>query len=273
MNFFKLYVGDYLRDTGTLTLAQHGAYLLMLLEAYATEKPLPTGKELHRLLRADSKSERDAIDSVAARFWSLSDGGLVNDRAIKEFARAGEVSDTNRAIALAREAKKREQREHEQSTKRAPGVPRNEHAKSTNQTPDTRQEKPEAIASSSPGATRPAERTPEIPCPYGQIVEAYHQALPELPRVRDIGDKRRRAMQGFWRWVLTSRSMDGERRATTGGEAIDYVRRYFGQAAENDFILGRRSTSGEHAGWKADIDFLLAEKGRKHVLERTAEAA
>jgi uncharacterized protein YdaU (DUF1376 family) len=69
VNFVKLYMGDYLRDTGTLTLAQHGAYMLMLLEFYATERPLPTGRDLHRLLRADSKAERDAIDFVAGKFW------------------------------------------------------------------------------------------------------------------------------------------------------------------------------------------------------------
>lgn len=50
VNFAKLYIGDYLRDTGTLTLAQHGAYMLMLLEFYATERPLPTGRRL-RLVR------------------------------------------------------------------------------------------------------------------------------------------------------------------------------------------------------------------------------
>lgn len=33
-----------------LALAQHGAYMLMLLEFYATERPLPTGRRL-RLVR------------------------------------------------------------------------------------------------------------------------------------------------------------------------------------------------------------------------------
>jgi uncharacterized protein YdaU (DUF1376 family) len=141
MNFFKLYIGDYMRDTGTLTLAQHGAYMQMLMQHYATEAPLPTGRELYRLLRADSKAERDAIDFIAAKFWALTAEGWINDRAGKELEKAGEVSDTNRAIALAREAKKRAEKEHEQSTKRAPSVLRTEHEQSTNQTPDTRHQK------------------------------------------------------------------------------------------------------------------------------------
>lgn len=135
MNYIKLYIGDYLRDTGTLTLAQHGAYALMLLEHYASEQPLPDGRELHRLLRADSKAEREAIDYVLARFWTRTEAGYINNRASKEFARARDVANTNRDIALAREAKKRAAAEHETSTKRAPSVPRNEHENSTTPTP------------------------------------------------------------------------------------------------------------------------------------------
>jgi uncharacterized protein YdaU (DUF1376 family) len=98
VNFVKLYIGDYLRDTGTLTLAQHGAYSLMLLEFYATEKPLPTGRELHRLLRADSKAEKDAIDFVAAKYWQATDAGLTNPRAIKEIERAANQRAINQEI-------------------------------------------------------------------------------------------------------------------------------------------------------------------------------
>ena len=88
MNFFKLYIGDYQRDTGTLTLAQHGAYNLMLQFYCATEQPLPTGKDLYRLLRADSKEERAAIDLVVTKYWVKTEVGLVNDRAAKEIERA-----------------------------------------------------------------------------------------------------------------------------------------------------------------------------------------
>ena len=56
MNFVRLYIGDYMRDTGTLTVAEHGAYMLMLMHYYATEKPIPSGRALHRLLRAETKA-------------------------------------------------------------------------------------------------------------------------------------------------------------------------------------------------------------------------
>lgn len=98
MNFVKLYIGDYMRDTGTLTVAEHGAYVLMLLHHYATERPLPTGRELHRLLRAESKAEREAIDSVAVRFWIAGEAGLTNKRAAEEMHKAEHQREVNRIV-------------------------------------------------------------------------------------------------------------------------------------------------------------------------------
>lgn len=121
MNFFKLYIGDYQRDTAHLTMAEHGAFLLMLQHYYATEKPLPVGRALHRILRAETDEERNAIDSVAAQFWTLTDDGLINARADEEIGKAREQADTNRRIARAREEKRRVERtEHEACSNREP---------------------------------------------------------------------------------------------------------------------------------------------------------
>ena len=123
MNFFNLYIGDYQRDTGTLTLAEHGAFILMLQHHYATEKPIPTGKDLYCLLRANSKAEREAVDAVARRFWAVTPDGLVNARAGEEIARAKARGGINRRIAAEREAKKRAKNEggeeHDSCSERA----------------------------------------------------------------------------------------------------------------------------------------------------------
>ena len=132
MNFFKLYIGDYQRDTAHLSVTEHGAYLLMLQHYYATEKPLPTGKALHRMLRAQDKAERDAIDAVAKQFWRETSDGLINERADVEITKTSAQAETNRAIAQAREAKRKAARNsNEQSTNRATND-------QPNQTPDTR---------------------------------------------------------------------------------------------------------------------------------------
>lgn len=162
MNFIKLFIGDYLRDTGHLSIAEHGAYLLMLQHFYATEKPLPVGKALHRLLRAESKTDRDAIDAIARLFWIEMDGGLVNQRGLKEFARTEEVAATNRAIALAREARKRATKTarsvHEACTDEARSV----HEKSTSHSHSHSQTEKNSVGNS-------ALRNPTHATPAGEI--------------------------------------------------------------------------------------------------------
>lgn len=98
LNFYKLYIGDYQRDTAHLSLVEHGAYMLMLQHYYATEKPLPTGKALYRMLRAESKIERDAIDWIVAQFWEVIDGGLMNKRAAIEIAKAARQRSINQEL-------------------------------------------------------------------------------------------------------------------------------------------------------------------------------
>jgi uncharacterized protein YdaU (DUF1376 family) len=139
MNFVKLYIGDYLRDTGTLTLAQHGAYTLMLLEHYATEKPLPEGRDLYRLLRAETKAEKDAIDWVAAKFWTRTEAGLINKRAAREIEKAAHQRSVNQEVGK-RGGRPKETVSETESVidKETESVSESKPIDNPNQTPDTR---------------------------------------------------------------------------------------------------------------------------------------
>lgn len=106
-------------------------------------------------------------------------------------------------------------------------------------------------------------------CPYEVIVATYHRCLPGLAQVRMMSDNRKGAMRRFWTWVLTSKKSDNTRRAETLDQGIEWIEAYFQRAADNDFLMGR----GNRTGWKADLDFLLTERGRKHVIEKTAVSA
>lgn len=110
-------------------------------------------------------------------------------------------------------------------------------------------------------------------CSIEAVVELYHQHLQELPRVRLLNDKRRRAIRKVWRWVLTSKKSDGSARATTAEEAVAWLTGYFRRASQNDFLMGRGHRSAEHAGWQCDLDFLLTDKGMQHVIEKTKGGA
>lgn len=107
MNFFKLYPGDYMRDTGTLTMTEHGAYLLMLMHFYATQKPLPETPLLYRMLRVYKPTEKRAVDTILRLFWIRNEVGFISKRAQSDVEKFIQRSEANRLIALEREATKR----------------------------------------------------------------------------------------------------------------------------------------------------------------------
>lgn len=167
MNFYKHYIGDFQRDTGHLSLTERGAYLCLIHHYYATEKPLPNDHAaLCRIAGAMDKAERDAV-RAAMSFFDAVESGLMHKRIEAEIEKNGRIADTNRDIAVAREAKRRAEREsrteHEPSTKRAQGVPRTLHEQSTHQTPDTRhQTEPSVLKKTARGRAPPAVEVAEL---------------------------------------------------------------------------------------------------------------
>lgn len=108
MNFYKHWLGDYARDTKELSILEHGAYRLLLDHYYATSKPLPMKVELlWKICGATSKAERSAIQVVINKFFKHNGGEWHNARADEEIRAYEKQASTNRAIAVAREAKKR----------------------------------------------------------------------------------------------------------------------------------------------------------------------
>lgn len=90
MNFYPHFLGDYGRDTGALTLMEHGAYRVLLDHYYATEKPLPTSlDECERIAKAMNTAERRAVSKVLELFFPFGEDGLRHSkRADAEIAKA-----------------------------------------------------------------------------------------------------------------------------------------------------------------------------------------
>jgi uncharacterized protein YdaU (DUF1376 family) len=90
VNFYKRYPADYGKKTARLTLAQHGAYTLLLDEYYLTEAPLPGDlAELYRICRAMKAAEQEAVKVVVERFFQAGEDGLLhNKRATEELIEA-----------------------------------------------------------------------------------------------------------------------------------------------------------------------------------------
>lgn len=90
MNYFEFYAGDYMRDTAELSLAEHGAYLLLMASYYSSERPLPAElTALYRIARAMNKGEQSSVSAVASKFFPIcSDGLRHNARADREIEKA-----------------------------------------------------------------------------------------------------------------------------------------------------------------------------------------
>jgi uncharacterized protein YdaU (DUF1376 family) len=84
--YYRFFPGDYQRDTGDLTLVEHGAYRV-LLDHYYTCGPLPSEMDrLYRLCRAFSTEEQTAVSTVVERFFQPNGNRLRNRKADKELS-------------------------------------------------------------------------------------------------------------------------------------------------------------------------------------------
>ena len=89
MNYYRRYIGDYGRDTTLLSLAEHGAYALLLDHYYASEGPLPLDQDdIYRIARAVKPDERRSVDSVLRKYFAQEADGFHNSRADSELDRA-----------------------------------------------------------------------------------------------------------------------------------------------------------------------------------------
>lgn len=115
---------------------------------------------------------------------------------------------------------------------------------------------------------------PSLPtCQTQAVIDLFHEILPELPVVRLLNDSRKKAISSFWKFVLTSKRSDGTARATDAESVLVWVRGYFERTRNNDFLMGRGIKATGHESWTCDIDFLMSDKGRKQVIEKTKDAA
>ena len=90
--WMPMYHGDYLRDTRSLSLIQHGAYHLLLCTYYSTAQPLEADKSsLYRVCAAMTEDERQAVDFVIGKFFTLDGDVYRNKRADEEIAKAEEI--------------------------------------------------------------------------------------------------------------------------------------------------------------------------------------
>lgn len=111
MNYYEHHLGDYDGATAHLSWQEDCAYRRMLCLYYRTESALPAdSKQLCRLLRAKTKTERAAVQQVLVEFFELADDGWHNARCDEDIA-------TFRETEPDREAKREHAKERQRRTR------------------------------------------------------------------------------------------------------------------------------------------------------------
>lgn len=97
MNYYRHHLGDYDAATAHLSVIEDGAYSRLIRLYYRTEKPLPADiPQVCRLVRAQSKAEREAVDAMLREFFDLRQDGWHQKRCDEELLAYQAKAEKNR---------------------------------------------------------------------------------------------------------------------------------------------------------------------------------
>ena len=100
--FMPLYISEYLADTAHFSTLEHGAYLLLIMNYWETEKPLPNDdKKLAAITRLSVATFKKIRAQLISKF-TASDQNLVHKRVDKELAIFRKKSELARVSASKR---------------------------------------------------------------------------------------------------------------------------------------------------------------------------
>ena len=104
-------------------------------------------------------------------------------------------------------------------------------------------------------------------CPFQAIVDAYHEAMPNNPRVKVLNAERKRAIAARWNEAsrLACKPFDGGYHSQADGLAK--WREFFRVCAGSPFLTGHAPPQPGRPPFIARIDFLLSPSGFANTLE------
>ncbi|MCQ9378824.1 YdaU family protein [Methyloversatilis sp. XJ19-49] len=109
MNYYEHHIGDYDQATAHLTACEDGIYSRLIRWYMASESPLPADiKLIQRRVRAHSREEKSAVQTILDEFFELTDDGYRQHRCDEEIDRYLEtIPDREAKRDNARERQKR----------------------------------------------------------------------------------------------------------------------------------------------------------------------
>jgi len=283
MNFYPFHIGDYASATRHLTWEEDLAYRRLIDAYYTREAPIPLDKrQAYRLVCASTNDQREAIDSVLGEFFIETEQGYTHNRCDEEIAIKIAKSEKAARSAKARwNAEQENDASHSERNANASeelceriGIDCEGNAPIPIPIPKDKTLLSESDDSNvSPSETKSDSNVVKIDSakpqiPYQQIIDAYHDALPELPAVRLQTESRRKAIKARWMQMLNSDRGDGTLRYTDTESGIRWWTQYFNHVRHNSHWLGDNDR-----GWTADFDWLLNLNNFTKVIEYRPRAS
>ena len=241
MHYYKRNLGDYAKKTGRLTMLQHGAYTLLIDACYDREV-FPTLDQAIDWTWASSEAEIEAVKFVLSRFFTLDkEGQYVQDRILEELLHYHANADTNKRIAIEREAKRKEK-----STNRVQGV----NEPPPNQEPLTNNQEPRTILEAK--ASLPKTSFPT--CPHQAILDLYAKHLPHLSQPRVWEGNRQEALRARWRQAAKPSDYSPEGYKDIAG-GLKWWDSFFGYIANDTKLAAGFETQGRT--WRPDLEWIV----------------
>ena len=251
MHYYKKNIGDYAKKTGRLTMLQHGAYTLLIDSCYDRET-FPTIDEAIEWTWASSTEEIEAVKFVLKKFFVYQNGLYVQNRIREELDNYHNNAETNKRIAIEREAKRREKRtKREQFVNEPP----------PNQEPLTINQEPNISICPPSGEPELGNGLPK--CNHQAVIDLYHQHLPTLRRVEVWNDARKGYLRQRWRDVALELSAEKQ---VTDEVMSDYWARLFNYVGESKFLMGKVNDKSGRV-FTADLEWILKPSNFAKIVE------
>jgi uncharacterized protein YdaU (DUF1376 family) len=95
-HFYAWFPGDYARVTAHLSMVEDAAYRRLLDAYYMSGKLSANAEILLRVCRAITADEQTAVKKIAAEFFEVQDGYLLNEKVEHELARSRAIAEMRR---------------------------------------------------------------------------------------------------------------------------------------------------------------------------------
>ena len=111
------------------------------------------------------------------------------------------------------------------------------------------------------GVDKPPKSPKGDDVPYQDVVDLYHELLPELPKCLKLTEPRKRLIRARWKDKASVPDEHGQPVEVKCND-LDFWRRYFNFVRGSPFLMGQTD-----AGFRANLDFLLKPQKMVNTLE------